>query len=130
MPVGVGDAKYVVAELHCRFLARESDGRYACTVYENRFEWAPWCHTANEALASGHLAADCPYASHVPDYKGRVWAAPAMRDKLMPAIRQKLIADGLPLSCNPDSALKVLTVDGEHWSYSEQKDCFLFDRKD
>ena len=129
MPVEVGDNKYVVEEIHCRFLARESDGRYACTVYENRFEMAPWCHTAEEALASGHLATDCPYTSHDPNYKGRVWAPPAVRDKLMPIIRKKLIADGLPLCCSPDSALKVLTSSGDDWSYTEQKDGFLFYRK-
>ena len=130
MPVEIGEAKYVIEELHCRFLGRSADdGRYACTVYENRFEKAPWCHTAEEALATGNLASDCPYARHVPDYKGRVWAPPEVRARLMPIVREKLIHDGLPLSGSPDSALTVLTGNGEDWTYSEQKDRFVFCRR-
>ena len=126
MPVEVGEIKYVLEELRCRFLGREGDGRYACTVYENRFEMAPWCHTADEALATGNLASDCPYAADVPGYNGRVWAPPQIREKLLPIVRQKLIAGGLPISCNPDSVLPILNAQGGQWSWSEQKDCFLF----
>ena len=129
MPVEAGEVKYVIEELHCRFLEREGDGRYGCTVYENRFEKAPWCHAAEEALATGNLATDCPYAAHVPGYTGRVWAPPDVRRKLLPVVRQKLIADGLPLSGNPDSALKILTGSGEDWTYSEQDSGFVFFRR-
>ena len=129
MPVVVGGTQYIVEELRCRFLAKEPDGHYLCTVYENRFEKAPWCHTAVEAAANGMLAHDCPYAEDIPNYKGRQWATARERDKLLPIIRQKLVADGLPISCNPDAAMQVLTCSGERWSWSEQKDRFVFYRE-
>jgi hypothetical protein len=98
-------------------------------VYEKRFEVAPWCHTAADALTTGNLAFDCPYTRHIPGYKGKVWASPEIRKKLMPVVRTKLIADGLPLSANPDSALKALTGEGEDWTYTEETDRFVFHRK-
>ena len=128
MPVEVGSAKYVVKGLHCRFLVREANGRYACTVYENRFERAPWCHTAEEALATGNLAADCPYAAGVANFNGRLWAPPEVLVKLLPIIRAKLIADGLPVSGDPVGALTILNGTGETWNYAEQKDGFVFYR--
>jgi uncharacterized cysteine cluster protein YcgN (CxxCxxCC family) len=129
LPLEVGNDKYVVEEIHCRFMAREGDGRYGCTVYEKRFEVAPWCHTAEDAAATGNLSSDCLYAAHIPGYKGKTWASPTVREKLIPIVRKKLIAEGLPLSANPDSALKVLTSGGEAWSYAEESDRFVFHRK-
>ena len=125
-PIRVGEVSYILEELHCRFLGREQNGLYFCTVYENRFELAPWCHTAADALAAGHLASDCPYAAGVPNHKGHVWAPAKIREKLLPIIRQKLIEDGLPKSNSPDSALKALNAGGGHWTYSEQQDRFVF----
>jgi uncharacterized cysteine cluster protein YcgN (CxxCxxCC family) len=129
MALEVGAEKYVIEEIHCRFLGRGDDGRYACTVYEKRFEVAPWCHTAEDALKTGNLAFDCPYTRHIPGYKGKIWASSEVRGKLIPIVRKKLIADGLPLSGNPDSALKILTSGGENWTYTEQAGCFRFHRQ-
>jgi uncharacterized cysteine cluster protein YcgN (CxxCxxCC family) len=129
MALEVGDAKYVIEEIHCRFLTRDADGRFACGVYEQRFEVAPWCHTAQEAAATGNLSPTCFCAAHIEGYKGKTWATPEIREKLMPVVRKKLIAEGLPLSENPDSALKALTVNGEAWTYTEQSDRFVFLRK-
>jgi uncharacterized cysteine cluster protein YcgN (CxxCxxCC family) len=129
MALEVGDAKYVIEEIHCRFLTREPDGHFDCTVYEKRFEVAPWCHTAEEAVATGNLSPTCLYAAHIKGYKGKTWATPEIRKKLMPIVKKKLIADGLPLSENPDSALKALTANGDTWTYTEQSDRFVFRRK-
>jgi len=128
-PLEVGSDKYVIEEIHCRYLAREVDGRFTCTVYKNRLEVAPWCHTAKDALASGNLASDCLYAARIPGYKGKEWASPEVREKLMPIVRRKLISEGLPLSDNPDSALRVLTGGGEHWNYTQESDRFAFHRE-
>lgn len=126
----VGDKKYVINEIHCRFLARETDGKFSCTVYDKRFELAPWCHTATDAINFGALATGCLYTEDLPGYQGREWAPPNVKVKLLPRVRQKLIADGLPISANPDSALLVLNQHGERWTYSEQKDRFVFHRED
>lgn len=129
MAIEAGPEKYVIEEIHCRFLGRAEDGKYACTVYEKRFEVAPWCHTAVDALTTGNLAYDCPYTRHIPGYKGKVWAPAAVRVKLMPVVRKKLIDDGLPLSASPESALRALTSGGERWTYTEESDRFVFHRE-
>jgi hypothetical protein len=129
LPIEVGDDKLVVEEICCRFLVREAKGRFACAVYENRFEAAPWCHTAAEAATTGNLAFDCQYAAHIPGYKGKRWATPEQRKKLMPIVRKKLITEGLPLSASPEWALKALNRGGETWTYAQETNHFVFHRK-
>lgn len=51
--VPVNGLAVVLDELRCRFLGRDGEGRYGCTVYERRFEVAPWCQTVESALAGG-----------------------------------------------------------------------------
>ena len=51
----------VVKGMHCKFLVVETDGTTACSVYETRFEAAPWCHHSSEAKGLGMLRAGCPY---------------------------------------------------------------------
>ena len=126
LAIEVGDAKYLVEELHCRFLLRHDDGNYGCSVYEKRLEMAPWCYLADEAVLTGSVATDCPYASGIPNFRGREWASPEIRAKLIPVIRRRLIDEGLPIAGSPRAALRVLNVDGETWEYSEQKDRFVF----
>ncbi len=53
----------VVPGLHCMFLEPDA-GRFHCSVYSERFERAPWCHTAVEAQPLGYLATDCPYGAN------------------------------------------------------------------
>jgi uncharacterized cysteine cluster protein YcgN (CxxCxxCC family) len=129
MSLEVGEDKYVIEEIHCRFLGKGGDGHFTCTVYEKRFEVAPWCHTAAHAAKSGNLANDCLYAAHIPGYKGKQWAPAEIRGKLIPLVRRKLISEGLPLAASPESAMKVLTAGGEAWSYTEQAGRFTFHRK-
>ena len=50
----------VVEGMHCKFLVKE-EGGYACSVYAERYEKAPWCHSAEEAAPLGMLRVDCPY---------------------------------------------------------------------
>lgn len=130
MAIEVGDSKIILEEIHCRFLGKAGDGRYACTVYEKRFEVAPWCHTAEDAAKTGNLSQDCLYASGIPGYNGKHWATPLWRKRLLPIVRKKLIQEGLTLHASPDSALKVLTSEGEDWSFIEEADRFVFRRID
>lgn len=129
MAIEVGTRKIILEEIHCRYLGRSAeDGKYFCTVYEKRFEVAPWCHTAAAAAETGHLAHDCPYAAGIPGFDGKHWATPELKAKLLPIVRQKLIDEGLQLSESPESALRVLTAGGERWTYSEEHDRFVFRR--
>jgi hypothetical protein len=128
MSIGVGNDRYIVDEIHCKFLSKADDGKYTCTVYERRFELAPWCLKAADAARDGHVAQDCPYGIQIQGFRGKQWASREMREKLMPIIRQKLIEEGLPLSQSPDAALRVLTADGESWTYSEEADRYVFHR--
>ena len=70
------------------------------------------------------------YASGIPGYNGKHWATPLWRKRLLPIVRKKLIQEGLTLHASPDSALKVLTSEGEHWSFTEEADRFVFHRLD
>ena len=129
LPVKVGEEKIIVPELHCTFLSKpDAQGKFSCTVYEQRFEKAPWCHTADDAMKEGQLAQDCPYAAGVPGFKGKKWADEPTRARLVPILRQRLIDEGLPVSASPDSALRLLTSDGEEWTYSLAPGKYVFHR--
>ncbi len=91
--VPAGDlGSVVVPGLHCQFLVGDGD-RFACSVYERRFEAAPWCHTAQEAQPLGYLANDCPYGAHP---EGKVVLAQQDLDRTFPAILRNLRAWGVP----------------------------------
>ncbi len=59
--VPLGDRAIVVDGLHCKFLAEDAPGVFACAVYTDRFAQAPWCHHADVAGPLGYLGHDCPY---------------------------------------------------------------------
>ena len=127
MAIKVGEENIIFPEIHCRFLGTSpEDGKFTCTVYEQRFEKAPWCHTAEDAIKDGHLAQDCLYASDVPGYRGKLWATESMRARLVPLLRKKLLEDGLPFAASPDSALRLLTSGGEAWSYALEDGKYVF----
>ena len=69
-----------------------------CTVYEERYERAPWCHSAEDAMAQGLLAQDCPYVRHegVKGYKGKTTLKRSLREKVEPAICEDIINNGVP----------------------------------
>lgn len=50
-----------IRELACRYLQDVGKGAFACSVYDHRFEVAPWCRTVPQVLPEGVLAADCGY---------------------------------------------------------------------
>lgn len=122
----------VVDDLHCKFLARAADGTYGCTVYERRFELAPWCHTVDSALAGGFLAQDCPYARGVPGYRGKVRLSPRLLSQVLPALRAEVVRAGLPAGADPDAALRLVAAGGGDWRYtlSEDGSRYLFERTD
>ncbi len=118
----------IIPEIHCLFLGSEGAARI-CTVYERRFEEAPWCHTGVEALEKGLVGWDCPYAAgrSLPG-GGKRWASPAQRAAVMPHVRKALIERGLERKYNPDAALRLLTADGESWTWRTEGEGYVFVR--
>jgi len=130
--VPVNGLAVVIDALRCKFLGRAEDGRFHCTVYERRFEVAPWCHTAEEALAAGFLAQDCPYARGVPGYRGKARLSPSLLQKVQPALRAEVARAGAPIGADPDAALAFVAEAGGRWRYSISEDGtrYLFHRED
>lgn len=129
--VPVNGLPVVIDALRCKFLGRDGEGRFACTVYDRRFELAPWCHTAEDALAQGLLAKDCPYARGIPGYRGKVRLSPQLLKQVLPALRAEVARAGVPIGADPDAAAALLAEGGGSWSYTPSPDGtrYLFTRK-
>lgn len=130
--VPVNGLAVVIDELRCKFLGRADDGRFHCTVYERRFEVAPWCHTAESALAAGFLAQDCPYAAGTSGYRGKVRLSASLLRSVRPAIRAEVQRVGAPAGADPDAVVQLLAEAGGTWTYSLSEDGsrYLFARSD
>ncbi len=94
--VRVGQLRVVVPGVHCQFLAQGSDGRSHCTVYEKRFEVAPWCLSAEEAGRDHLLSRDCPYHEGRNDSEGKTRLHPRLLEKKIPEIARQILAEGVP----------------------------------
>ena len=110
--IPVNGLAVVVDDLHCKFLQAEEQGRFRCSVYDTRFEKAPWCATVDEALEQGLLAQDCPYTSETRGYRGKTRLHARLMTKVEPGIRQSLLRDGGPLGLDVDGALRFLERTG------------------
>ena len=115
LAIPVNGLPIVVPGLCCRFLQKKIDGRYYCTVYEERFERAPWCKGVEECLTMGFLAQDCPYAAGRPGYRGKHNVPRAVLDRLLPVLREHVAEVGVPASVAPEAALRFLEADGSRW---------------
>ena len=60
LAVPINNVPMVVPGLHCKFLKAVGD-KFECSVYDKRFEMAPWCHHADVAVKRGYLSRDCAY---------------------------------------------------------------------
>ena len=110
--VPVNGLPVVVDDLHCRFLERESGGKFKCSVYQNRFKMAPWCQTVDHALREGFLAQDCPYTLKTPGYRGKTRLHPRLLAKVEPEIRNHILANGLPAGASLDGLARFLERTG------------------
>jgi uncharacterized cysteine cluster protein YcgN (CxxCxxCC family) len=110
--VPVNGLPVVVDDLHCRFLEQEDDGRFKCSVYTERYERAPWCHSAEEALENGLLAQDCPYAAGTSGYRGKTRVHTRLQAKVLPAIRAEVITYGLPAGASVDGIKRFMARTG------------------
>lgn len=91
--VPVGDRTVVVPGMHCEFLTEPAPGLFECSVYDDRFAAAPWCHHADVAGPLGYLAQDCPYGT--PD-RGKVRVEPSELNRLWPLIWRSIRSWGVP----------------------------------
>ena len=127
--VPVNGLAVVIDALRCRFLAESTDatgektGRYHCTVYDQRYAVAPWCHSAHGALQGGYLAQDCPYARGTAGYRGKVRLSPRLLGQVQPAIVAEILRVGVPIGADPERVLTFLAAatQASH-QYQESKD--------
>ncbi len=126
--IPVNGLPVVVDELRCKFLGGDADGGYHCTVYERRYQVAPWCHSAEEALLGGFLAQDCPYvrASGITGYRGKVKLGGALLRQVLPMIRAEVLRIGIPIGADPEAALRLVNIEGPErngsYRYRESED--------
>jgi hypothetical protein len=126
--IAFGDERLIIPEIHCLYLGRDGERRH-CTVYERRFELAPWCQTSDEAARTGFLGWDCPYAAGIDlPGGGKRWASEAQRRAILPHVVKALIENGLERKYNPDAALSLLAASGEGWSYRLEAGRYRFFR--
>ena len=128
--VPVNGLAVVIDALRCKFLGRAEDGRYHCTVYEDRFERAPWCHSAQSALSEGFLAQDCPYARGTAGYRGKVRLSASLQKMVLPAIRAELLRVGAPIGVDPKLVAHFLSEAGGTYRFVQSPDGsrYLFSR--
>ncbi len=82
--------------MRCRFLAAQGQGRWACSVYEERFEKAPWCHHADAAVGLGFLARDCPYVVAAGGRRGKIRLREPLLTATWPRLLAAIVAQGVP----------------------------------
>ncbi len=115
--VPVNGLSVIVDDLHCTFLVRTDDGRFACSVYEDRFRQAPWCATAEEALEQGLLSQTCGYVAAARAkgplaYRGKTRLHPRLEAKVLPAIRAEILARGAPAGVSLEGLRRFLARTG------------------
>ncbi|GEM_PF-2010406 len=108
LPVGGSTAMMVVPELHCRFLARMDDG-WGCTVYDERFERAPWCHHADDAAPIGLLARDCPHVVEAGIKRGKVVLREPLLSQYWPRMMAAIAQLGVPIHIDRDAFVAEVT---------------------
>lgn len=110
------DLAVVFPGLHCRYLSRESDGRFSCTVYPTRFEVAPWCHHADVAVPQGFMATDCPYAMEQGVTDGKSVLSEPELERIWPELLARVRAWGVPSFVGREALLREVTRrEGTAW---------------
>ncbi|MBL8632209.1 MAG: hypothetical protein JNM40_03230 [Myxococcales bacterium] len=122
--IPVNGLAVVIDALRCKFLAQAEGepGRYHCTVYASRHSVAPWCHSAESALAAGFLAQDCPYARGHKGYRGKVRLSHSLLRQVLPAIITEILRVGIPIGADPDRVRRFLFDAGTDCTYTVSAD--------
>ena len=109
LAVPIGSRAIVVPGLHCKFLRAETDGRFSCTVYSERFERAPWCHHADAAAPKGFLSLDCAYARELGMKKGKERLSEAELEPIWPELLQRVRSWGVPDHIDREALLREVS---------------------
>jgi hypothetical protein len=93
MATPMGERRYLVPGLPCRFLETRSDGRTHCTVYDRRPEAAPWCgKDLAGQLTRGVASPRCGYTADQPWFLASEPIAEEMLRALAGSILEQLEA--------------------------------------
>lgn len=95
----------VIPGLRCKFLVARPAQTWACSVYETRFELAPWCHHADDAAPLGFLARDCAYALEHGGGLGKVRLREPLLTRVWPQLLAGVREQGVPLHASGDAFL-------------------------
>ncbi len=117
LAVPLDDRPIMVPGLHCQFLLEEPDGRFSCTVYNDRFDKAPWCHHADLAAPLGFLADDCPYALKQGISGGKVRLSEDEMADVWPQLLERIRSWGVPVLIDRAALLReVSRREGSAWT--------------
>lgn len=112
----VGSQMVEIPSLHCQFLAPQPDRKWTCTVYNERFEKAPWCHHATDAAPAGLLARDCPYAIAAGVKRGKIRLREPLLSRYWPQLFAGVQQEGVPRYVNQAAFLaEVARREGRAW---------------
>ncbi len=110
--VPVNGLPVVVDDLHCKYLGKDDQGLFGCTIYDERLLRAPWCATVEESLEDGLLAQDCLYTKFAPGYKGKTRLHRRLMEKALPHIRAHILAEGVPYGVSEEGLRAFLERTG------------------
>ena len=113
--------------LHCKFLRRTGD-KAECSVYEDRFEKAPWCHHADQAQPLGMLRVGCPYNG---DGAGKTALRGEEYDAVWPGLLPGVLCQVWPEWIDPDAFLAELKQrePDKEWEYVPKHKGHVFQPK-
>ncbi len=89
--IRINKSKVMIPELPCKYLVLKSNGQYRCSVYQERFEKAPWCQDLFGGMIQGTYPVTCNYTKSMGGYAGSVELGDeqyyALREDLQKTIR-------------------------------------------
>jgi uncharacterized cysteine cluster protein YcgN (CxxCxxCC family) len=88
--------RILVPDLPCKFLVGDGDGRFDCSVYEDRFSLAPWCQNLHRLVESGLATDGCPYVEGAAWYRGSKRLSPQLLGYMSPQIKEVVVKNSAP----------------------------------
>ena len=99
----------VVKGLKCKFLLKKSETQHVCSVYETRFQEAPWCMSLMKGFDNQAYPSDgsCPYVMSK-SYKGKVTVSDEEYTRIEPQIIKSFMEKGQPEWCSAEDWVKFI----------------------
>ena len=102
----IGIRKIIIEQIHCKFLKKEQNGKTYCSVYDSRFDKAPWCLTLKQAIRQQMLAHNCPYVKNINGFNGKFTLSSKILKNYYPEIEKHILKYGIPSWCSIADAVK------------------------